>query len=110
MDLKKIGQNIRCARDKMGFTQAELAEKSGFSDNHISRLETGTGTMSLESLIAISNVLNTTPDYLLMGEYNITAERASLVMAENFKDLTSDELTYIIKSADLFREVKVNRK
>ena len=109
MDLKKIGQNIRRARNDMRITQAELAEKAGFSDNHVSRIETGVGTMSLDSLIAISNALNTTPDYLLLGEYTITPNRAALVISEKFKDLTQDEIAYILKSADLFRELKVNR-
>ena len=109
MDLKNIGKNIQHARNEMGFTQAELAEISGFSVNHISRIETGSGTMSLDSLVAIANALNTTPDYLLLGEYNITPNRAALVISEKFKDLTQDEVAYILKSADLFRELKVNR-
>jgi len=109
MNLKKIGRNIQSARNSMGFTQAELAEKSGFSVNHISRIETGKGTMSLESLIAIANVLNKTPDYLLLGEYNITPDRAAMAIFEKFKDLTQDEVTYILQATDLFREIKVNR-
>jgi len=110
MDLKNIGKNIQGARINQGLTQAKLAEKVGFSVNHISRIETGTGTMSLDSLIAISNALETTPDYLLMGEYNITPDRAALILGEKFKGLTQDEIAYILRAADLFQELQVNHK
>jgi transcriptional regulator with XRE-family HTH domain len=110
MDLKNIGKNIQRARNGKSLTQAELSALAGFSVNHISRIETGSGTMSLDSLIAISNALETTPDYLLMGEYNITPDRAALVIAEKLKHLTQDEIAYILQAADLFLELKVNRK
>ena len=109
MDLKNVGKNIQRVRNEMGFTQAELAEIAGFSVNHISRIETGNGTMSLDSLVAIANALNTTPDYLLLGEYNITPNRAALVISEKFKDLTQDEIAYVFKAVDLLRDLKVNR-
>ena len=109
MDLINIGKNIQRVRGK-SVTQAQLAEKTGLSVNHISRIETGSGTMSLESLIAIANALNTTPDYLLMGEYNITPDRAALILSEKLKKLTQDEMEDIIGASDLFQQLKVNRK
>jgi transcriptional regulator with XRE-family HTH domain len=110
MDLKNIGRNIRNARNGKSLTQAELSAMAGFSVNHISRIETGTGTMSLDSLIAIANALETTPDYILMGEYNITADRAAMVLSEKIERLTQDEIAYILEAADLFLQLKVNRK
>lgn len=110
MNLNIIGKNIQRTRVNKGLTQAKLAEKVEVSINHISRIETGSGTMSLDSLIAISNALETTPDYLLMGEYNITPDRAALIISEKFQNLTQDEIAYILESVDLFQEMKVNRK
>lgn len=110
MDYKIIGKNIQNLRICKQLTQARLAEKAGVSVNHISRIETGSGTMSLDSLIAISNALETTPDYLLMGEYNITPERAALVISEKLKGLTQDETAYILETVNLLREMKINRK
>jgi len=109
MNVTNIGQNIQRARNEIKITQAKLAEAAGFSVNHISRIETGSGTMSLDSLIAISNALNTTPDYLLMGEYDITPNRGAMVVNEKLKSLTPDEIAYILKTIDLLKELKVNR-
>lgn len=110
MDLQNIGKNIQRTRVSRGLTQAKLAEKVGVSINHISRIETGAGTMSLDSLVAVSNALDTTPDYLLMGEYNITPDRAALIFSEKFQNLTKDEIEYILEAANLFQEMKINRK
>lgn len=110
MDLKNIGKNIQRARNNISLTQAELADKVGISVNHISRIETGVGTMSLDSLVAISNALETTPDHLLLGEYKITPDRAALIISEKFKSLTQDEIEYIMKAADMLQQLKINRK
>jgi transcriptional regulator with XRE-family HTH domain len=110
MNMNNVGKNIQKARNCKGLTQAQLADKVGVSVNHISRIETGAGTMSLDSLVAISNALETTPDYVLMGEYNITPDRAALIISEKLKNLTQDETAYIIEAADLFQQMKVNRK
>lgn len=110
MELYKIGRNIQRLRKARGLTQEELSAKAEISKNHLSRIETGTGSMSLDSLIVIANALNTTPDYILLGEYDITPDRASLIMRDKLKGLTSDEIAYIMKAADLFHELKVNRE
>ena len=110
MELYNIGKNIQRLRKEKGLTQEELSAKAGISKNHLSRIETGVGSMSLDSLIIIANALNTTPDYILLGEYNITPERASLFMHDKLKGLTSDEISYIMKATDMFHELKVNRK
>lgn len=110
MELDKIGKNIKRLRKAQGLTQEELSAKAEISKNHLSRIETGTGSMSLDSLIVIANALNTTPDSILLGEYNITPDRAFLFMRDKLNDLTSDEITFIMKSIDMFRELKINRK
>jgi len=108
--MKNIGKNIQKLRNEIGLTQAQLAEKVDFSANHISRIEIGASAMSLESLISLSNALNTTPDYLLFGEYEITPDRALLFISEKLKDLTTDEKEYIIGAIDVLRVMKINRK
>jgi len=42
MDMRKlVGQNVRRIRQKMGLTQEEFADVSGFSQQYISSLEQG---------------------------------------------------------------------
>ena len=110
MDLEKIGQNILHHRKKAGYTQAQLAEKVNLSNTHISHLETGDGTMSLESLIAISEALKTTPDNLLLGSFSVTPTRAAQIFQEQTKNFTQDEFDYIFEVIALLNEYKITKK
>lgn len=54
MDADKIREEIRRAREKMGLTQAELAEKLGVSGKTVYRWETGQRDVKLDTLDAIA--------------------------------------------------------
>lgn len=110
MDLFKIGQNILYHRKKIGYTQAQLAEKIGLSNTHISHLETGDGTMSLETLIAICKVLKTTPDNILLGNFETTPTRAAQMFQEQTKDFSQDEFDYIFDTIALLNSYKIIKK
>lgn len=56
--IKAIGEYIKNKRVQQGLTQSDLAQKSGVSHPSITRLETGTGNISLSHLIAILSALN----------------------------------------------------
>lgn len=109
MNLTNIGENIKKERLKKGYTQAVLAEKADISTVHVSHIETGSVRMSLESLLNLCNALDTTPDYLLMGEYKISHARAKSMLTEKLKDLTPDENRLLVEMADVLKELKVNR-
>lgn len=53
-----IGENIKKARIKAGYTQEKLAEKIDVSLSVISRLETGRTMVSVEKILRIARVLN----------------------------------------------------
>ena len=53
----RTGQLIKEYREKMDYTQKELADISGYCCNYIARIEMGDKGFSLESLLKISNVL-----------------------------------------------------
>jgi len=57
--INQIGNNIKEQRKKTGLTQAELAEKINVDPKYISRLETGTSTPSITTVIRISQILKT---------------------------------------------------
>ena len=63
----EMGKRIAKRRKQLRIQQNELAEKIGISNNHLSSIECGKSTPSLDLLIKICNQINTTPDYLLMG-------------------------------------------
>lgn len=62
-----IGERIRQRRRELGYKQYTLAQKLGLSSNHLSSIEHGREHPSLETLLHICELLQITPDYLLLG-------------------------------------------
>ena len=57
--------NLQRARQAAGLTQAELAEKSGVSQPHISQLESGTWEPRLATIMQLARALGIEPGALL---------------------------------------------
>jgi transcriptional regulator with XRE-family HTH domain/KaiC/GvpD/RAD55 family RecA-like ATPase len=60
-----LGDKIRTLRKKLGMTQKELAEQVGLTPSFISQLEKNLISPSLDSLLKLSEKLNTQPIYFL---------------------------------------------
>lgn len=65
--LARFGQNVRAARLARGWTQEELAERSGLAPVQISRIERGKREIRLSSLLRLMDALNASADTLLIG-------------------------------------------
>lgn len=55
--LKKLGKNIKKARENVGLTQEQVAEKAGVHVSYYSRIERGVVNPSYEVLESIFKVL-----------------------------------------------------
>ena len=64
---KDSGQRIRNLRRANGMTQERLAEKLNISANHLSKIETGAHTCSLDLYMDISTFFGVGLDYLIYG-------------------------------------------
>ena len=62
---KETGKRIQELRSEKFLQQKELAEKVGVKQNSISRYESGVIVPSMEVLVHLAQVLDTTTDYLL---------------------------------------------
>jgi transcriptional regulator with XRE-family HTH domain len=60
--LREIAQRHKVLRKQAGFSQSELAKRSGVSLGSLKRFET-TGQISLESLLLLADVLNRLDDF-----------------------------------------------
>lgn len=65
MDYKRLGIRIREERLKLNLTQAKLAEAVEISDTYMGAIERGERSLTLETLVKLSNRLGVTVDYLL---------------------------------------------
>lgn len=57
-DYVKIGLNILYYRKERGITQAQLAEMTSYTTNHIQRIETAHSTPSVAALLDIAEALD----------------------------------------------------
>ena len=57
MNKEQIGRYVSDRRDALAISQIRLAELSGVSVHTLSNLETGTGNVTLEILLKVTDVL-----------------------------------------------------
>lgn len=77
MDNKIIGLNIKKYRKAAGYTQEQLAELLDISTVHMSHMECGHVSMSIDLLLKLCDVLNVTPDSILSGTFSVPASLPS---------------------------------
>lgn len=62
--MMNIGDNIRTARKRKGFTQEELATQIGVTSQAVSRWESGSGMPDISMIVPIAQVLSVSTDML----------------------------------------------
>lgn len=65
MDSKALGARLQLYRVRGRMTQKELAKKLGCTSQHISAIERGVKTPTLETFVVLCNVLHAQPNLLL---------------------------------------------
>lgn len=63
----EFGKRLSLLRKSHGLTQEQLAEKLNISWDHLSKIERGKRTPSLDVIIAIACYFCVSTDYLLLG-------------------------------------------
>ena len=67
-DLQKdIGMRIALLRKNRSITQEALADNLGITIKHISSVERGLASLSLEKLVRTADILDCSMDYLILG-------------------------------------------
>jgi len=64
-------------RQSMGWTQDRLAQEAEISKSFLSEIENNKVSLSGENLLKIANVLNTSLDYLMKGNYVSSEKKPS---------------------------------
>lgn len=67
-DRLAVGDRLRLKRTLLGMTQDEMAEKINRATKYYADIERGNCGMSIETLLALSNTLNMSLDYMLFGD------------------------------------------
>lgn len=80
-DTVEVGKRIKKRRNDLHMSAAELAEKTGYTQNHIYAIEKGKEGMSWEAFCSISHALNISMEYLAYG--------ADIYEKESVEELTA---------------------
>lgn len=64
----KIGANIQRAREQSGYTQDKLSELLDITPNHLSAIERGIYSISIENLQKLCRLLNVSADFIVFGD------------------------------------------
>lgn len=65
---ENLGANLRSAREELGLSQEQVAEKVGITQPAYSFIESGFKTPSVATLVRLSNLLNVSMDELTKSE------------------------------------------
>lgn len=72
MEKKTLGGRVNAARKDRNLTAEKLAEICSINATYLRQIESGAKFPSLPLFIALCNALETSPDYLLQDEVNMT--------------------------------------
>ena len=101
IDYGKVGKRIRSVRKECFLTQDELAAQCGCTRNHLSAVETGECKPSLDLIVKIAAVLDSSVDFFIMDSPHVnTRYIINQQIAPKLEACTSRELTLINRTLD----------
>lgn len=111
IDYVSIGKQIRQSRHYAGITQEALAEKINVSPPYISRIENGSSSPSLQTLVDICNALDITIDSLMQDSLPAARKNLTGALGEVVADCTAEELNMLAEIArSILRSVRSTYK
>ena len=101
--LEIIGNNVKAIRLSRGITQEQMAEQLNRSVNFVSLIELGKSGMSVETIIAICNILDISSESIFKGLIDYNLKENDRYILENIsslnnrdKKIVTDLIQYII--------------
>ena len=111
IDYVSIGKRIKKNRLNQGMTQEILAEKVNISIPHISRIENGSSSPSLQTLVDICNALDITIDNLMQDSLPAAKKRIGGRLNVLLADCTIAEMNMVVNVVDvLLQEIREIQK
>ena len=91
--MKRSGGCIQQLRIQHGYTQDELAKALNIDRSYLSRIESGKKGCSVDLLIQLSELLNVSVDYILMGK--VRSDVLDAACKERMKNDVDDIIRYL---------------
>lgn len=93
-----IGKRIGNFRNKKGMSQEELGERANISRKHISLIEIGSSSPSLDTLVNIANALGVSADDLLVDSLDYPISTADSELHRLLLDCNRTEEEILIRT------------
>ena len=103
---KVFGTILKQYRNKMGYTQSELSEKLGISEKYVSRIETGIGGISKETLTKYMNILGISPNKMYKEFINNPRIKTEIEISEKVSELSTEKLEIILEMTKMLKDLK----
>ena len=100
LNYQLAGVRIRAARLKKKYTQERVSEFADISPQHYSKIESGSTRLSLPCMVRICNVLDVTPNDLLMDSVACATPQLMANVAAVFSDCSHDEIYLMLSMAE----------
>lgn len=104
IDFREVGGRIAKCRRRAGLKQYQVCELIDVNYKYISNLETGRSAPSLELIIKLCDVLHTTPDYLLLGIENRSAEPSADEIKNRINNLSASNRKIVLELIRIMNE------
>lgn len=98
---KRIGKRVKQAREKLGITQEDLAEKTGLTTNYISTVERGMSFPRCEKLIILLNGLETSADTIFCDVLDHVGETKVSELSKRLASLSPHAQKRILQMVEL---------
>ena len=102
--LSDIGKRIKQARQAKGMSQMELAEAVGVSVSFLSNIEVGRQSMNIRTLIAISDVLDVSTDWILRNDTRAATSVTAEEIANELDGCTLRERGLLLRQMQMMKE------
>jgi transcriptional regulator with XRE-family HTH domain len=96
LNYSEIGKRIRELRKSKNLTQEQVADLIAVSDNHVSKIETGNSSISLNVFINIAKSFDVSLDYLMFGELSGGETVNDIIIKTILNDFTDEQKDFVI--------------
>ena len=102
---KVFGLILKDYRKRAKLTQADMAEKLDISEKYVSRVETGIGGISKETLAKYMNILGISPNTIYKDFINNPQVKKEIEISENIAELPAEKIEIVLEMIKLIKSL-----
>ena len=105
IDYSEVGKRLARRRRELGYKQCDVCEKAELSNKYLSNLERAISLPSLKVLMKLCEVLQTTPDEILLGATtNVNSSDYAKHVAARMQKLNNNQKKLVMNFIDMVAE------